>query len=200
MYAFFKDVLIEERNLEVQSKFLTIPNFITCLGILGIVFYVYQFAVEYYLVAIPITLCLIGLTDLLDGFLARRLKQHTYEGKFLDQLRDKLITLAVFGNILYLGHSSWGLLASVLITTLCDSINLSQSFVDLRKKICRPVHWFGKVRFFVTIVCLGVVVVQIYWLKTEYIPIVALVSIIALLSIVRFIMKSRVFTRSKKSH
>jgi len=197
--ALLKEFLIEDENTEVRSTVFTAPNVITCIGIAGIVFYVFQFTAEYYLKLIPITVFLIGLSDLLDGFLARRLNQHTYVGKFLDPFRDKMLMLAVLGNLLYLNYNNALLLIPLIAATVCEVIIIVQNTWYLRNRVSSRVHFTGKLRMLAVLVCIGIMLVEIYWFKTEYVPVVVLVWIIALLSVGRFIMKSRVLIRSRES-
>lgn len=81
-----------------------LPNLLTAARILLIPLFVGLLLYERHGAA-ALVFCGAGLTDLLDGFLARRLKSLTRLGAFLDPLADKLlsvssfITLAVKGPI-----------------------------------------------------------------------------------------------------
>lgn len=89
------------------ESILTIPNIITFLGIVSIVFYSYGFLTNSRWL-LGITLFLAGLRDLLDGVAARRLKQRTRIGEAIDPLRDRLLLLAVLLNIIYLNFNKFG--------------------------------------------------------------------------------------------
>lgn len=75
--------------------FLTIPNLLTLLRLLAVP--VFAISVWYgQLIIACILFALAGLTDLLDGFLARRFNQLSPLGAFLDPMADKLLMGAAF--------------------------------------------------------------------------------------------------------
>lgn len=83
---------------------MNIPNFLTLLRIILVpVFVIFLIQGEYYKALI--TFSIAGLTDALDGTLARLLKCQTKLGAYLDPIADKLllvtsfVSLAVFGII-----------------------------------------------------------------------------------------------------
>lgn len=59
-----------------------------------------------------------ALTDVLDGFLARRYHQITDFGKLMDPLADKLMTLSVMATLLIRGIISWQPLALLALKEL----------------------------------------------------------------------------------
>lgn len=72
---------------------MNIPNILTLcriglLPILVVIFYFPQF--EYQHVVLASLFFIIGITDLLDGYLARKLNQQSEFGAFLDPVADKL--------------------------------------------------------------------------------------------------------------
>ncbi len=75
---------------------LTVPNLISVIRIILIPFFAYYFMQGEFVVAV-IILALSGLSDCVDGKIARRFNQISALGKLLDPLADKLtqITLAV---------------------------------------------------------------------------------------------------------
>ncbi|MEJ2700058.1 MAG: CDP-alcohol phosphatidyltransferase family protein, partial [Desulfuromonadales bacterium] len=74
---------------------MTLPNALTLLRILMVP--ALLIAVIYNRTAIALVLFLIAAaTDLLDGFLARRLGQKTVLGTYLDPLADKLLMAVCF--------------------------------------------------------------------------------------------------------
>ena len=75
---------------------LTVPNLISVIRIILIPFFAYYFMQGKFVVAV-IILALSGLSDCVDGKIARRFNQISALGKLLDPLADKLtqITLAV---------------------------------------------------------------------------------------------------------
>lgn len=196
MHALLKEFLIEDENIEVRNIFFTIPNIITCIGIAGIVFYVFQFIEEYYLELIPITVFLIGLSDVLDGFFARLLNRHTYVGKFLDPFRDKLLVFAVFTNLIYLNYGDLSLLVPLCLAVICEVIIIFQNLVYFLRKTSIRVHWTGKVRFVLTWVCILLILVQIYWLESEYILVEYPIWAIALLGMFRLVKKTLVWSKA----
>ena len=200
MYAFLREFTIEDENLEIQSIFLTVPNGITCAGIAGIVFYMFQFTAGSYLELIPVIVFLIGLSDALDGFFARLLNQHTYVGKFLDPLRDKLLVFAVFTNLIYLNSGNLSLLVPLCLAVICEVIIIFQNLVYFLRKTSIRVHWTGKVRFFLTWGCILLILVQIYWLESEYIPVEYPIWAIALLGMYRLVKKTRAWNKARASN
>src|SRR6185369_9955890 len=74
---------------------LTIPNLLTLFRILLTLPFLYFVNQGRFGIALAVFF-LASLTDFADGFLARRLKQHSSLGRFLDPLADKLLITAAF--------------------------------------------------------------------------------------------------------
>ncbi|GLG02029.1 hypothetical protein Alches_20700 [Alicyclobacillus hesperidum subsp. aegles] len=95
---------------------MNVPNLLTLLRLLLIPCYVWSF----YATASPhkiIALCVLlfaGLTDVLDGYIARTYKLETYTGQLLDPLADKLMMVAVLFTLIASGRVPW-LVAGLLV-------------------------------------------------------------------------------------
>lgn len=86
----------------VNEKILTIPNILTALRICLVPFFIASMNIKDYSVALKI-LILAGITDTLDGILARRLNQISKFGTFLDPLADKILLLSIMLTF-YINH------------------------------------------------------------------------------------------------
>jgi cardiolipin synthase len=74
---------------------MNIPNFMTLLRIILVPVLVILFINKEFLKAL-ILFSFLGLTDVLDGFLARVLKQQTVLGAYLDPIADKVLVMSCF--------------------------------------------------------------------------------------------------------
>ncbi|HCI48903.1 MAG TPA: CDP-diacylglycerol--glycerol-3-phosphate 3-phosphatidyltransferase [Holosporales bacterium] len=79
---------------ETQSNF-NIPNILSVIRILLTPLALWGMVQEEYLFALSI-LIIAGITDALDGFLARKFDQLTPMGRALDPLADKILFISVF--------------------------------------------------------------------------------------------------------
>lgn len=85
-------------------KELNLPNLLTVLRVFSVPFFVYFLLGEsqlFRLIAFFLFL-VASVTDLIDGYLARRWKQVTELGKFLDPLADKALVLGAFITFIFL--------------------------------------------------------------------------------------------------
>ena len=74
---------------------MNIPNFLTILRVIAIPFFIVALSYDYTGIALAIFVgC--GITDGLDGFIARTFHQRTKIGAFLDPLADKLLLTSTF--------------------------------------------------------------------------------------------------------
>ena len=76
---------------------MTLPNWVTLLRILFIpllVFFLLSPNVAYNREIAVVIFVTVAISDYFDGFLARRLKQETAFGKFLDPLADKILVIS----------------------------------------------------------------------------------------------------------
>jgi cardiolipin synthase len=96
-----------------------------------------------------------GITDFLDGYLARIWKQQSPLGQMLDPIADKLLVattlLAVAANQTLTGWTIW---AAIII--LCREIlvsGLREYLADL--KVALPVSWIAKWKTTVQLIALG---------------------------------------------
>ena len=96
-----------------RNDVLTIPNLLTGIRILLIPFFLYCYLNrQEATAALVIIIC--GITDFLDGFIARRFHMVSEFGKKLDPIADKLLQLALLPE-----HRGCGLAAQLLGEAIC---------------------------------------------------------------------------------
>lgn len=81
---------------------LLLPNILTLTRIILIPVYITLFLKEYYLVS-GLIFIFSSLTDLLDGYIARKYDMKTKIGKVLDPLADKLTVISILILLLFVG-------------------------------------------------------------------------------------------------
>ena len=129
-----------------------IPNILTIVRFILIPFIVINIINESYIAAF-IIFTISGLTDILDGFIARKFNFITNFGKLIDPLADKctqiitLITLAI-KNIIPV----W----IIVIVIIKEFIMISGASFLYGKELVVSSRWYGKlatVLFYIAIVC-----------------------------------------------
>ncbi len=93
-------------------------------------------------VAAVTTVLLSGLTDILDGYIARRSGQVTLTGMMLDPLADKLMMLAIVTALLVKGEIPWSAVAVMAVREL--GMIVSSAFFHFRGFKTVPANVFGK--------------------------------------------------------
>jgi cardiolipin synthase (CMP-forming) len=88
------------------SKVLTAPNQLTLLRMIFVPFVVIELVDGHYFWAL-VLFVVAGLSDGLDGLLARRLKQQTQLGQYLDPIADKLLLSTMFLVLSILRNIPW---------------------------------------------------------------------------------------------
>jgi cardiolipin synthase len=88
------------------SQLLTAPNQLTLLRMLFLPFIVISLVDRHYPMALTLFV-LAGLSDGLDGLLARRLHQQTLLGQYLDPIADKLLLSTLFLVLSVLHEIPW---------------------------------------------------------------------------------------------
>ena len=83
------------KSLPAQEKRLTIPNCLTLVRLISTPVIVLAMFKLYWGVAFWLII-FSALTDLLDGYIARRFNQKTFLGACLDPIADKLLILSVY--------------------------------------------------------------------------------------------------------
>lgn len=77
-----------------NGKILTIPNVLTALRIFLVPLFIFSMNTKNYSLALKI-LILAGITDSLDGIIARKFNQISKFGIFLDPLADKFLVISI---------------------------------------------------------------------------------------------------------
>lgn len=88
------------------SEVLTAPNQLTLLRMIFVPFVVIELVDGHYFWAL-VLFVVAGLSDGLDGLLARRLKQQTQLGQYLDPIADKLLLSTMFLVLSILRNIPW---------------------------------------------------------------------------------------------
>ena len=90
--------------------FKNLPNYITIFRLILVFVFIFLFSsdIDNKSLYCVITFLVAGLSDVLDGFLARKFKIESNFGKFMDPLADKLMQITVAVCIASMEHSlSW---------------------------------------------------------------------------------------------
>lgn len=79
--------------------------------------------------------CLAGVTDALDGWLARNFKWQSPFGSFMDPLADKLLVSSSFISLALLGSLPWWLVILVFLRDLTISLGVVAWFCFVRNQL-----------------------------------------------------------------
>jgi cardiolipin synthase len=97
----------------MNSRIFTVPNQLTFLRLAFLPFFIIAIHYNRYMLALGILLAA-GLSDGLDGLLARGLNQRTPLGAYLDPIADKLLMSSSFLILALHGKIKWWLVILVL--------------------------------------------------------------------------------------
>ncbi len=167
----------KESNLKnlFEKKWCTFPNFLSFLRLFLVIPFVY-FANQYSLFYETKTLLIvfwiifiIGITDFLDGYLARCLNQKTKLGQYLDPFCDKVVSISSLFLLFYAyGFPLWALLFYLLREILGTWGGLYLYFKFNRQG--NPNVW-GKIGVFLTAL-LVLWYIAVPWIESQEFPII----------------------------
>lgn len=138
---------MDVQETEVQTdRVLTVPNILSFLRLLGVPLFLW-------LILVPkadgwaiVVLAFAGISDYLDGKIARRFNQISRLGQILDPLADRLYILATLVGLLLRGIIPWWLVAALILRDLVLAVFLPA--LKKRGMTGMPVHFIGKAATF----------------------------------------------------
>jgi len=135
-------VSAEEDALVGSNRVLTLPNIISILRLLGVPLFLWLVVgPEADGLALGV-LVLSGVSDYLDGYLARKLNQTSKLGEILDPVADRLYILAVVFGLAYRDIIPWWL--ALLLPARDLFLWGLVPFLRTRGYSALPVHFLGK--------------------------------------------------------
>ncbi len=143
-----------------HNKNLNIPNALTVLRMILIIPFVIFYVNKQYIPAV-VVLIISGITDALDGFIARNFNQFTELGKMLDPLSDKLTQGSV---ALCLAIQYPILLPFFLIFIIKEAgmVIAALVLIKKRKKPCGS-KWYGKIATILFYISFVIIVAMRIW-------------------------------------
>ena len=129
----------------LNREVVNVPNLLSFLRILLVPVFLWLLLHQLFLAAIAV-LAFAGLTDFLDGYLARKLNQTTKLGKMLDPVADRLYIFATLLALSATGYVPWWLAGLVILRDVLMLVSLPVlASVGYRSL---PVHYLGKASTF----------------------------------------------------
>ncbi|MBQ2757039.1 MAG: CDP-alcohol phosphatidyltransferase family protein [Clostridia bacterium] len=119
-----------------------IPNILTVIRLLFVPLFVVLFFAVSPLVALPIS-WLAAITDVLDGYLARRNNWISRFGQMLDPVADKLMQGALLFALLFSGLLWWPLAIPFILKEVAQGV--LGSLMLRRRSVVVVSRWYGKV-------------------------------------------------------
>lgn len=129
-----------------------IPNILTMLRFVLIPFILYFLSIDNYILTF-VFLTLSGITDVLDGFIARRFNFITDFGKLIDPLADKATQLLTLGALVLKNIIPLWILG---LLVLKEFVMIAGASFLYGKELVVSSKWYGKlatVLIYVAIVC-----------------------------------------------
>jgi cardiolipin synthase len=125
-----------------EDRILTLPNVISALRLAGFPVFVWLLFGRDDRLAAAILLAVLGATDWVDGWIARRFHQISTLGKVLDPVADRVILIGGVAAILVDGAVPlWVAVAALLRETLVAAATVTLAALGARRI---DVQWTGK--------------------------------------------------------
>jgi phosphatidylglycerophosphate synthase len=166
-----------------KEKILTTPTVVTLIGFISIFIYILQFSHSVLVTLIPFTVFIAVLSDVVDGPLARRLKQKTLFGRLIDASRDRFILIAGATNILIVKNETIYVFIFVFILISEVVSFLKRDYLDYKEKRINTENQFIRICYAFAFFAIFLMTVKIYW-QIDFLPSVWIfLSIITLTSL-----------------
>jgi cardiolipin synthase len=121
----------------------TVPNILTILRFMGVPLFVWLVLAQKEYGFAVLVLAIMGSTDWVDGYIARRFNQTSRLGRVLDPMADRLALISVAVTLVIAGVLEWWYLTALLVP---DAILLTASLFYFRNHPDLPVSRIGKIR------------------------------------------------------
>lgn len=151
-------------NEKIKKEVFSIPNILSYFRILLIPVFVVLFVnyvvrdnVSFHIASV-VVLALSGLTDMLDGKIARHYNMITELGKVVDPVADKLTQCAIMICLAILYPLLWAFIGALVLKEITMAV-LGMVFLKKGRKL-KGAHWYGKVStvvFYIVMIALLVV-------------------------------------------
>jgi len=153
------------RNAAIRfSQILTAPNQLTLARLIFLPFVLIKI-VEGHFKGALILFALAGVSDGLDGLLARRLKQQTLLGQYLDPIADKLLLSTVFLVLSIVHKIPWKFTVMVFSRDICILLVSAVLYAIAGLRDFRP-SIFGKANTFAQLAAVVfVMLLQVHYVK-----------------------------------
>lgn len=130
-----------------KEEIFSIPNILSYFRILLIPVFIVLFAnskgnIGFHIASV-VVLALSGLTDMLDGKIARHFNMITELGKVLDPVADKLTQCAIMVCLAKIYPLLWAFIGALAIKEITMAV-LGMVFLKKGRKL-KGAHWYGKV-------------------------------------------------------
>ncbi|MGI6150948.1 MAG: CDP-diacylglycerol--glycerol-3-phosphate 3-phosphatidyltransferase [Christensenellales bacterium] len=171
-----------------------VPNVLTIIRLLLIGVFLYLFlGAENYIAAV-VVYSVAAVTDVLDGYIARKYNQITDFGKLADPLADKLMLLAALFCLTYVGYIHWIFLAFVVVRDL--ALIIGSAFL-LKNKIVVYARIWGKLSTvcFNTGIVLSFLTNYFAWIAPWHMVVLGLAVVFGIMAFVQY---ASTFFKSKK--
>jgi cardiolipin synthase len=140
---------------------LNLPNFLTLVRIVAIPFFLVLLSSELYLEAFAVFVAG-GLTDALDGAIARMTRQQTSLGTYLDPVADKLLIISSFAMLGVIGGVPLWLAVLVVCRDMIILLGYGTIYFLVEERIeVRPSR-IGKLSTVLQLITVGAVLVLLY--------------------------------------
>ena len=126
----------------MDNRIFTVPNFISVLRLLCIPLFVWILLGAENRSAAAILLAVLGATDWVDGWIARRFNQTSELGKILDPTADRLLLIVSIPSLIIDGSIPlWFALLALVRELLVGGATVSLALIGARRI---DVLWWGK--------------------------------------------------------
>lgn len=127
------------------DRVLTLPNVLSALRLVGVPIFLWAILTEHDAIAL-VTLMLSGVTDYLDGKIARHYGLVSRVGELLDPLADRLYIATTLFGLAWRDIIPWWLVASLVARELLMAGVLA--WLRRHGQVGLPVHFVGKAATF----------------------------------------------------
>ncbi len=167
----------------IKNEVFTIPNILSFFRICLIPWMVWLYCVEQAYQAVGYVLILSGITDVVDGFLARKFNMISNLGKILDPIADKLTQAAM---LICLTIRFPLMMMPLILMVMKEAFMAITGILLIRKKgIVRGAKWHGKAA---TVLLYAVMVEHVVWAEISSTASAVSISLCVVMIVISFVL------------